>query len=74
MESLNQKKVLIIENLNQCIQTIYNGLSYMEHYNNCYTKYSLKQERLMLNDGKSIINYDVIGSQSNYMFLHLCFS
>lgn len=73
MESLNQKKVLIIENLNQCIQTIYNGLSYMEHYNNCYTKYSLKQERLMLNDGKSIINYDVIGSQSNYMFLHLCF-
>lgn len=73
LESLNQEKVLIIENLNQCIQTIYDGLSYMEHYNNCYTKYSLKQERLMLNDGKSIINYDVIGSQSNYMFLHLCF-
>lgn len=73
LESLNQKKVLIIENFNQCIQTIYDGLSYMEHYNNCYTKYSLKQERLMLNDGKSIINYDVIGSQSNYMFLHLCF-
>lgn len=73
LESLNQKKALIIDNLNQCIQIIYDGLSYMEHYNNCYTKYSLKQERLMLNDGKSIINYDVIGSQSNYMFLHLCF-
>lgn len=73
LESLDQKKTLIINDLNQCIQTIYNDLSYMEHYENCYTKYDLKQERLMLNDGKSIINYDVIGSQSNYMFLHLCF-
>lgn len=73
LESLDLKKASIINDLNQCIQTIYDGLSYMEHYDNCYTRYSLKQERLMLNDGKSIINYDVIGSQSNYMFLHLCF-
>ncbi|MDU1889579.1 MAG: DUF3732 domain-containing protein [Dysgonomonas sp.] len=73
LENLDQKKASIINDLNQCIQVIYDGLSYMEHYDNCYTKYSLNQERLMLNDGKSIINYDVIGSQSNYMFLHLCF-
>ena len=45
----------------------------MEHNEHCYTKYEMKQERLMLNNGKSILNYDVIGSQSNYMFLHLCF-
>lgn len=73
LESLDQKKTLIINELNKCIQNIYDKLSYMEHYENCFTKYDLKQERLMLNDGKSIINYDVIGSQSNYMFLHLCF-
>lgn len=73
LEYLDQRKSLIINNLNQCIQAVYDDFSYMEHYENCYTKYDLKQERLMLNDGKSIINYDVIGSQSNYMFLHLCF-
>jgi len=73
LEYLDQKNGSIIQDLNQCIQAIYDGLNYMEHYDNCYTKYELKQERLMLNDGKSIINYDVIGSQSNYMFLHLCF-
>lgn len=70
---LEQKKHLIISNLNKSIQAIYDQLDYMEHYENCYTKYDLEQERLMLNDGKSILNYDVIGSQSNYMFLHLCF-
>lgn len=73
LESLDQKKASIIYELNQCIQTIYDEFNYMEHYEDCYTKYDLKQERLMLNDGKSIINYDVIGSQSNYMFLHICF-
>ena len=73
LDSLEQKKASIISDLNICIQAIYDELNYMEHYDKCYTKYELKQERLMLNDGKSIINYDVIGSQSNYMFLHLCF-
>ncbi len=73
LEALDQKKASIINDLNQSIQTIYNDLSYMEHYDSCFTRYSLQQERLMLNDGKSILNYDVIGSQSNYMFLHLCF-
>jgi len=73
LDSLEQKKSSIISELNQCIQAIYDELNYMEHYDKCYTKYELKQERLMLNDGKSIINYDVVGSQSNYMFLHLCF-
>lgn len=72
-EVLEQQRLNTIPELNKCIQHIFDGLNYMEHYENCYTKYDLKQERLMLNDGKSILNYDIIGSQSNYMFLHICF-
>lgn len=72
-DALEQQRLNTIPELNKCIQHIFNGFHYMEHYENCFTKYDLTQERLMLNDGKSILNYDVIGSQSNYMFLHLCF-
>lgn len=72
-DALMQQRLNTIPELNKCIQYIFDGFHYMEHYENCYTKYDLKQERLMLNDGKSILNYDVIGSQSNYMFLHLSF-
>ena len=71
--ALEQQRLNTIPEFNKCIQHIFDGFHYMEHYENCYTKFDLKQERLMLNDGKSILNYDVIGSQSNYMFLHLCF-
>lgn len=72
-DAIEQKQLTTIPKLNECIQHIFDGFQYMEHYEHCYTKYEMKQERLMLNNGKSILNYDVIGSQSNYMFLHLCF-
>lgn len=72
-DAITQKQLTTIPKLNECIQHIFDGFQYMEHYEHCYTKYEMKQERLMLNNGKSILNYDVIGSQSNYMFLHLCF-
>lgn len=72
-DALEQQRLNTIPELNKCIQHIFDGFHYMEHYENCFTKYDLTQERLMLNDGKSILSYDVIGSQSNYMFLHLCF-
>lgn len=70
---IEQQQLNTIPELNKCIQHIFDRLHYMEHYENCYTKFDMKEERLKLNDGKSILNYDVIGSQSNYMFLHLCF-
>lgn len=72
-DAIEQKQLTTIPKLNECIQHIFDGFQYMEHYEHCYTKYEMKLERLMLNDGRSILNYDVIGSQSNYMFLHLCF-
>lgn len=73
IKSFENKKNKVFEELEQCIQYIYDGLNYMEHYERCYTKYDWEQEQLMLNNGRSRFNYDVVGSQSNYMFLHLCF-
>ena len=72
-DEIEQKQLNIKSELNECIQHIFDGFQHMEHYEHCYTKYEIEQERLMLNNGKSIFNYDTIGSQSNYMFLHLCF-
>lgn len=73
IQDFEHDRLTTIPNLNDCIQHIYDDFQYMEHYEDCYTKYDWGQERLVLNDGKSIINYETIGSQSNYMFLHLCF-
>lgn len=72
-DEIEQKQLNIKSEMNECIQHIFDGFQHMEHYEHCYTKYEIEQERLMLNNGKSIFNYDTIGSQSNYMFLHLCF-
>ena len=73
IKSFENKENKVFEEFEQCIQYIYDGLNHMEHYERCYTKYNVEQEQLMLNNGKSIFNYDIVGSQSNYMFLHLCF-
>lgn len=62
-----------LDNLNNTFQKIYDDFLFMEYYQGCYTKYALEEERLMLNRGKSAFNEENIGSQSNYMFLHLCF-
>jgi len=55
------------------IQKIYDSLSVKDNFENCKTRYNREQERLELSDGKSILNYTNIGSQSNYMYLHICF-
>lgn len=55
------------------IQEIYDSLSVKDNFENCKTRYNREQERLELSDGKSILNYTNIGSQSNYMYLHICF-
>lgn len=62
-----------IDRLNEVFQTIYDEFNYMEYYQKFKTKYSVNDERLMLNRGISVYNEENIGSQSNYMFLHLCY-
>ena len=55
------------------IQEIYDSLSVKDNFEDCKTRYNRDKERLELSDGKSILNYNNIGSQSNYMYLHICF-
>lgn len=52
---------------------IYGGFHFMEYFAGCKPKYNKEERRLELNNGRSILNYNNVGSQSNYMFLHLCF-
>lgn len=59
--------------LNPCIQEVYEELREMDNFSKCKTRYERNKERLELSDGNSILNYTNIGSQSNYMFMHICF-
>lgn len=59
--------------LDESFQSIYDQFEFMEYYTGYKTKFDKDIEQLRLNDGKSIINVETLGSQSNYMFMHLCF-
>lgn len=61
------------QSINDVFNEVYSTFNYMEYYQDCKPKYNKEDRRLELNNGRSIINYTNVGSQSNYMFLHLCF-
>lgn len=68
-----RRSTIVSTGLNTAIQSIFDQFTQLENFQGCKTRYERKHERLELSDGKSILNYNNIGSQSNYMFLHLCF-
>lgn len=55
------------------IQSIFDQFTQLENFKGCKTRYDRKLERLQLSDGKSVLNYNNVGSQSNYMMLHISF-
>lgn len=55
------------------IQNIFDQFTQLENFEGCKTRYDRKLERLQLSDGKSVLNYNNVGSQSNYMMLHISF-
>ncbi len=59
--------------INKVFDKVYQSFHYMEYYDGCKPKYNKDERKLELNNGRSIVNYNNVGSQSNYMFLHLCF-
>lgn len=69
-EQANYKKWQVLEDE---FQGIYDKFKYMEFYEGCKTKYNREYQRLQLRGRNEGYDYDVIGSQSNYMFMHLCF-
>lgn len=73
LEQLESDIVRAYYAMDEVFNEVYGTFHYMEYYKGCKPKYNKKDLRLELNNGKSIINYNNVGSQSNYMFLHLCF-
>ena len=55
------------------IQSIFDQFTQLENFKGCKTRYDRRLERLQLSDGKSVLNYNNVGSQSNYMMLHISF-
>ncbi len=72
-DRLESEAIIAYHTINEVFNDIYSTFNYMEYYKGCKPKYNKEDCRLELNNGKSIINYTNVGSQSNYMFLHLCF-
>lgn len=59
--------------LNRTMQEVFDGLNFMEYYSKCKITYRSEDERVVLRFENSSYDEGQIGSQSNYMFLHLCF-
>lgn len=70
IEQADYKKWQMLE---EEFQGIYDKFRYMEFYEGCKTKYNRAFQRLQLRGRDEGYDYDVVGSQSNYMFLHICF-
>lgn len=66
------RATVVNSGLNPSIQHYFNMFSFLENFAGRPTRYNREQERLEIGkDG--MLNYTNIGSQSNYMFLHICF-
>lgn len=74
IEEIESRRGSVVrDSFDKYIQEIYDSLSVKDNFEDCKTRYDRDKERLELSDGKSILNYNNIGSQSNYMYLHVCF-
>ena len=66
------RATVVSTGLNPSIQHYFDMFSFLENFAGRPTRYNREQERLEIGkDG--VMNYANIGSQSNYMFLHICF-
>ena len=72
-ERLESEALAAYYKIDEVFAEVYETFHYMEYYANCKPKYNKKERKLELNNGRSILNFNNVGSQSNYMFLHLCF-
>lgn len=66
------RATVVSTGLNPSIQHYFDMFSFLENFAGRPMRYNREQERLEIGkDG--VLNYANIGSQSNYMFLHICF-
>lgn len=68
----DRRATVVSAEFNPAIQHYFDQFKYLENFAGSKTRYNRDHERLEI--GKdAILNYTNIGSQSNYMFLHICF-
>ena len=74
LSEIKTKRDTIVQGtFDKYMQEVYDSLKIKDNFEHCKTRYSREKERLELSDGNSILKYNNIGSQSNYMYLHICF-
>lgn len=68
----DRRATVVNADLNPAIQHFFDKFTYLENFTGSPTRYNRDQERLEIGkDG--ILNYNNVGSQSNYMFMHISF-
>lgn len=73
IETIQARRTTVVgAELNPAIQHYFDKFKFLENFAGSKTRYNRDHERLEI--GKdAILNYTNVGSQSNYMFLHICF-
>ena len=73
IEAIKARRTTVVgAELNPAIQHYFDKFKFLENFAGSKTRYNRDHERLEI--GKdAILNYTNVGSQSNYMFLHICF-
>lgn len=73
VKTIEERRATVVSaELNPSIQHYFDQFTYLENFEGSKARYNREHERLEI--GKdAILNYTNIGSQSNYMFLHICF-
>ena len=68
----DRRATVVNAQLNPSIQHFFDKFTYLENFEGSPVRYNREHERLEI--GKdSVLSYTNIGSQSNYMYLHVCF-
>jgi hypothetical protein len=71
-DDIEQIKHVRKTELNECIQWNYNQLNSLSEYKNAKTVFDDKEMQLQLIREGELFPLKVVGSQANYMFMHLC--
>jgi hypothetical protein len=73
IKNFQEDKFVMKTLLNESIQRIYNKLNSLPDYKNCKTIFNESEMILQLKPESQLFILETLGSDSNYMFLHLCF-
>jgi Protein of unknown function (DUF3732) len=73
IKDIQEDKFVMKTLLNECIQRNYDKLNSLPAYKNIKTLFNETEMILQLQPETELFPLETVGSQSNYMFMHLCF-